>query len=73
VHDGSIIDGQLERAIVNPITDVDSQITKFCTVFADLRKDFDSRALVHMALTLRQTELVLSQMASSVNAIRGYL
>ena len=71
--DDSIIDGQPERAIVNSITDVDSKITKFCAVFADLRKDFDSRALVHMALVLRQTELVLSRMASSVDVIRGYL
>ena len=68
-----MIDSQPERAIVNPITDVDSQITKFCTVFADLRKDFDSRALLHVALALRQTELVLSQIASSVDTIREYL
>ena len=40
--DGSMIDGRLERTIVNSIKDdVDSQITKFCTVFANLRKDFD--------------------------------
>ena len=65
--DGSMIDGQLERAIVNSIKDdVDSQITKFCTVFANLRKDFDSRALVHVAL-------VVSRMASSVEAISAYL
>ena len=64
--DGSMIDGQLERAIVNSITDVDSQISKFCTVFADLRKNFDSRALVHVAL-------VVSRMASSIDAIRGFL
>ena len=68
-----MIDGQPERTIINPITDVDSQIIKFCTIFADLRKDFDSRALVHVALVLRQTELILSQMASSVDAIREYL
>jgi hypothetical protein len=63
---GSMIDGQLERAIVNSISDVDGQITKFCTVFADLRKNFDSRTLVHVAL-------VVSRMASSIDAIRGYL
>ena len=68
-----MIDSQPERAIVNPITDVDSQITKFCAVFADLRKDFDSRALLHVALALRQTELVLSQIASSVDTIREYI
>jgi hypothetical protein len=68
-----MINGQPERAIVNPITDVDSQITQFCTVFTDLRKDFDSRTLVHVALGLRQTELALSQIASSVDAISGYL
>ena len=68
-----MIDGQPERAIANPIADVDSQITKFCTAFADLRKDFDSRALLHVALVLRQTELALSQIASSVDAISGYL
>ena len=68
-----MIDDQPERAIINPITDVDTKITKFCAVFEDLRKDFDSKALVHMALVLRQTELVLSQMASSVDAIRAYL
>ena len=68
-----MIDGQPERVIVNPIMDVDSQIAQFCTVFADLRKDFDSRTLVHVALVLRQTELALSQIASSVDAIRGYL
>ena len=66
MHDGSMINGQSERAIINPITDVDTQITTFCTVFADLRNDFDSRALVHVAL-------MVSQMASSVDAIRAYL
>ena len=64
--DGSVIDGQLERAIVNSITDVDSQITKFCTVFADLRKNFDLRSLVHVSL-------VMSRMTSPIDAIRGYL
>ena len=59
--------GQLERAIVNSIKDdIDSQITKFCIVFANLRKDFDSRSLVHVAL-------VVSRMASSVKAISVYL
>ena len=72
-RDGSMINSQPERAIANPIADVDSQITKFCTAFADLRKDFDSRALLHVALVLRQTELVMSQMSSSVDAIRAYL
>ena len=64
--DGSMIDGQLERAIVNSISDVDDQITKFCIVFAELRKNFDSRTLIHVAL-------VVSRMASSIDAIRGYL
>ena len=65
--EGSMTDGQLERAIVNSIKDdVDSQITKFCIVFANLRKDFDSRSLVHVAL-------VVSRMASSVKAISVYL
>ena len=65
--EGSMTDGQLERAIVNSIKDdVDSQITKFCTVFANLRKDFDSRSLVHVAL-------VVSRTASSVKAISVYL
>ena len=65
--DGSMIDGRPERAIVNSIKDdVDSQITKFCTVFANLRKDFDSRSLVHVAL-------VVSRTASSVKAISVYL
>jgi hypothetical protein len=65
-HDGGVIDNQPERAIVNPITGVDSQIAKFCAVFADLRKDFDSGVLVHVAL-------VVSRMESSVDAIREYL
>ena len=65
--DGSMIDGRPERAIVNSIKDnVDNQKTKFCTVFANLRKDFDSRSLVHVAL-------VVSRMASSVKAISVYL
>jgi hypothetical protein len=68
-----MIDGQPERAVVNPITDVDSQITKFCTVFADLREDFRSKVSVHNTLVLGRVELVLSQMASSVDLIRGYL
>ena len=67
-----MIDSQPERAIINPITDIDGQITKFCTVFADFRKDFDSRVLVHVALAQRHTELILSQITSSVDAIRGY-
>ena len=64
--DGSMADGQLERVIVNSTNDVDGQISKFCAAFADLRKNFDSKALVHVAL-------VVSRMASSIDAIRGYL
>jgi hypothetical protein len=72
VHDGSTIDCQLERAIVNPINDVDSRINEFCTAFSDLREDFRSKALIHTTLVLGRMELVQLQMASSVNLIRGY-
>ena len=61
-----MIDGQPERAILNPITDIDSKINEFCTAFADLREDFRTKDLVHITL-------VQSQMASSVDLIRGYL
>ena len=61
-----MIDGQPERAIVNPITGVDSKMNEFCTAFADLREDFRSKDLVHITL-------VQSQVASSVDLIREYL
>ena len=61
-----MIDGQPERSIVNPITDVGSKINQFCTAFADLREDFRTKDLVH-------NTLVLAQVASSVDLIRGYL
>ena len=59
-HDDSLIEGQLESAIVSPFTEVDDQIAAFCTAFANLRKDFDSR----LSLT---TALFVSQTASSVD------
>ena len=68
-----MIDGQPERMIINPITDIDSQITEFCTVFADLQEGFRTKALIHTTLVLGQMELVLSRVASSVDLIRGYL
>ena len=57
-----MIDSQPERAIVNPITDADSQITKFCNLFADLRKSFDSGIVIRTA-----------QVASSIDEPCGYL
>ena len=72
MHDGSIIDCQSERAIVNPINDVDSRINEFCTAFSELREDFRSKALIHTTLVLGRMELVQLQMASSVNLIRAY-
>ena len=68
-----MIDGQPERMIINPITDIDSQITEFCTVFADLQEGFRTKALIHTTLVLGRMELVLSRVASSVDLIRGYL
>ena len=66
-------DGQPERAIVNPINDADSRINDFCTAFADLREDFRTKDLVHITLVQGRTELVLSQVASSVDLILAYL
>ena len=61
-HNGGVTKNRPERAIVHPFSDVDDQITAFCTAFTDLRKDFDSR------LSL-STALFLSRTASSVNMI----
>ena len=61
-----MIDGQPERAIVNPITGVDSKIDDFCTAFANLREDFRTKNSVHITL-------VQLQMASAVDLMRGYL
>ena len=49
-------DGQPERAIINPINDVDSRINDFCTAFADLREDFRTKDLVHITLVQGRTE-----------------
>jgi hypothetical protein len=68
-----MIDGQPERTIVNPITDVDSRINEFCTAFSGLREDFRTKALIHTTLVLGRMELVQSQLASSVDLMRGYL
>ncbi|KIM89872.1 hypothetical protein PILCRDRAFT_812653 [Piloderma croceum F 1598] len=52
-----------ERVVVHPFAEFDDQIAAFCTAFADLRKDFDSR------LTL-STALFLSQAMTKIDAIR---
>ena len=67
-----MIDGQPERAIINPFTGVDSKINEFCTAFADLREDFRTKDLVHITLVQGRMELVQLQVASSVDLIRGY-
>jgi hypothetical protein len=72
-HNGNMIDGQPERTIVNPITDVDGRINDFYTAFSGLREDFRTKALIHTTLVLGRMELVQSQMASSVDLMRGYL
>src|SRR6266576_2859839 len=61
-HDSGLIEGRPDSVIVHPFTDVDDQIAKFCTTFADLRKNFDSRVLV-------TTALFSSRTASSVDMI----
>src|SRR6266576_4560493 len=61
-HDSSVIEGRPASVIVHPFTDVDDQIAKFCTTFADLWKNFDSRLLV-------TTALFSSRTASSVDMI----
>ena len=57
--DSRLIESQLESVVVNTFTDVDEQITAFCTAFAKLRNNFDSR----LSLT---TALFMSRTASSV-------
>ncbi|KAF8712129.1 hypothetical protein AX14_013128 [Amanita brunnescens Koide BX004] len=52
-----------ESAIVNPFTDVDDQIAAFCTAFANLRKDFDSRLLLTTALFLPRLSSAVDTMA----------
>ena len=68
-----MINGQPDRAIVNPITNVDSRINEFCTAFSGLREDFRTKALIHTTLVLGLMELVQLQMASSVDLMREYL
>ena len=56
-HDNGLLRGRPESVIV---AGVDDQIATFCTAFANLRKDFDSRLA-------QSTALLLSQTASSIN------
>ena len=65
-QDSGLIEGRPESTIVNSFTDVDDQISAFCTVFAELRKDF------HLGLSLTAA-LILSQSMSSVNLKGAYL
>ena len=65
-RDSGLIEGRPEGTIVNSFTNVDDQISAFCTGFADLRKDF------HLGLSLT-TALILSQSTSSVNLKGAYL
>ena len=74
-----MIDGQPERAIVNPFTGADGKIDEFCTAFANLREDFRTKASIHITLvqgqielTLGRMELVQFQMASSLDLTREY-
>ena len=59
-HDRGLIEGRPDSAIVYAFTNVEDQIAGFCTTFADLRKDFDSRLFL-------TTALFSSRMASSVD------
>ena len=52
MYDSGLIEGRLESAVVNPFTDIDDLIAAFCAVFANLRKDFDSKLLLTTALFL---------------------
>ena len=65
-HKGSVTEYRAERVVVHPFAEVDHQIAAFCTAFADLRKDFDSR------LTLN-TALFLSQAMTKIDAISPHL
>jgi hypothetical protein len=65
-HNGSVTKDRSERVVVHPFAKVDDQIAAFCTAFADLRKDFDSR------LTL-STALFLSQAMTKIDAISPHL
>jgi hypothetical protein len=64
-HNGSMTKDHPESVITHPFDNVDEKIAAFCTVFTELRKDFDSK------LSLR-TALVLFRIASSVDTISAY-
>jgi hypothetical protein len=63
--ESSLIETQPECVITHPFTDIDNQIAGFCTAFADLRNNFNSR----LSLT---TTLFMSRTASSVEMMGAY-
>jgi hypothetical protein len=68
----SLIEGRPESVIVSPFTDVDDQIAAFCTAFANLRKDFDSRLSLTTALFLSQTASSVDMMGTCPYAFRHF-
>ena len=55
LKESSLIESQPECVITHPFTDVDNQITGFCTAFVDLRNNFDSRLSLTTALFMSRT------------------
>ena len=69
-HDRSLIEGQPESVIVHPFTNVDDQIAAFCTAFAKLRNNFDSRLSLTTALFMSRTASSVEMMGACPCAFR---
>jgi hypothetical protein len=69
-HDSGLIEGRPESVIVSTFTDIDDQIVTFCTAFANLRKDFDSRLSLTAALFLSQTASSVDMMGTCLYTFR---
>jgi hypothetical protein len=62
-----------ESTVVSSFTDVDGQINEFCTAFAGLRKDFDSRVSLSTALVLSRTAVSVEMLGATPFAVLCYL
>ena len=72
-HDSSLIEGQPGSVIVHTFTDIDNQIAAFCTAFAKLRHNFDSRLLLTTALFMLQTASSVEMMGVSIHLQKSFI
>jgi hypothetical protein len=71
-HDSSLIESQPESAIVYTFTDVDDQIAAFCTAFANLRNNFNSRLSLTTALFMSRTASSVEMMGACPHTFRHF-